>query len=71
MQVAEKYPTEVQMLASIFEAIFSKRNFNFERTGNQNAPLFADYNTEDMFSAFLEGFEFSVILHGHSKIKMH
>ena len=53
-----KYPSEKQMLASIFEAIMSGKQLNFERTTNKDSPLFKDEIANDQFEAFYAGFEF-------------
>ena len=51
-----KYPSEKQMLASIFEAIMNKEPLDFSRGDEQR--LFVDDDTNNRFEAFFEGFEF-------------
>ena len=51
-----KYPSEKQMLASIFEAIMNKEPLDFSRGDEQR--LFVNDDTNNRFEAFFEGFEF-------------
>ena len=51
-----RYPSEKQMLASIFEAIMNKEPLDFSRGDEQR--LFVNDDTNNRFEAFFEGFEF-------------
>jgi hypothetical protein len=51
-----RYPSEKQMLASIFEAIMNKEPLDFSRGDEKR--LFVNDDTNNRFEAFFEGFEF-------------
>lgn len=66
------YPTEKQMLASIFEALMTDKQYNFARTLQNNNPIFTDQNVNELFVSFERGFNFcNDIRSNYKKLEVH